>query len=195
MPFPLDSFTRTMVERHFRRKTLEWTEDYFLRALDSSSKYDVYWAVLALRDCGTTRCIPALRDKLDHPMRDVKSTSILTIAHIAGASETLLFAEALLSPSYREKAYAMWAIRDAADGRAVDSVLAYFKKNMAKLRRGELVNGTLVDGLEYLGRHASGQQPIRAFFLQVVSAWDRLPSGERDDILKRMPDFLASSRD
>ena len=128
-------------------------------------------------------------------MRDVKSTSILTIAHIAGASETLFFAEALLSPSYREKGYAMWALRDAADGRAVESVLAYFRKNMAKLRRGELVNGTLADGLEYLGRHASGQPATRAFFLQVRSVWDHLPSGERDEILKRMPDFVASSPD
>ena len=193
MPFPLESFTRTMVERHFRRKNLEWTEDYFLRALDSSSKYDVYWAVLALRDCGTIRSIPALKAKLDHSMRDVKSTSILTIAHIAGASETLFFAEALLSPSYREKGYAMWALRDAADGRAVESVLAYFRKNMAKLRRGELVNGTLADGLEYLGRHGSEQPATRALFLQVRSVWDHLPSGERDEILKRMPDFVASS--
>ena len=120
MPFPLNEQTRQFVRNHFRRKNLEWTEDYFLNVLESSDrKRDVYWAVLALRDCGTARSIPHLVAKLNYPMQDVKCTSILTIAHIAGPAETELYARALLDPKYREKGYAMWAIRDAADERAV----------------------------------------------------------------------------
>jgi HEAT repeat protein len=191
MPFPLDDFTRAMVERHFRRKNLEWTEDYFLRSLDSHSRHDVYWAVLALRECGTVRCVAALRAKLSHPMQDVKCTSILTIAHIAGAEATPLFGEALLSPTYKEKGYAMWAIRDAADERAVEPVLAYFRKNRAKLRRGALANGTLPDGVEFLNRHVNTQPAIRDFFAEVRSVWERLAPGEREEILKRVPQFLG----
>ena len=191
MPFPLDSFTRTMVEHHFRRKKLEWTEDYFLQALDSHSKHHVYWAVLALRDCGTARSVPALRAKLGHPMQDVKCTAILTIAHIAGANETLLFGEALLSAPYKEKGYAMWAIRDAADARAVEPVLTYFQKNRAKLRRGALVNGTLPDGVQYLNRYVTFQPAIRSFFDEVRSAWERLAAGEREEIIKRVPTFMG----
>ena len=191
MPFPLGDVTRSMVERQFRRKNLEWTEDYFLRALDSPSKHDVYWAVLALRDCGTLRAVPALREKLTYPMRDVQTTALLTLAHIAGASETPFFGDTLLSSDYRDKGYAMWAIRDAADVRAVDAVLAYFRKNMAKLRRGALVNGTLPDAVEYLSRHLSARPAIREFFAEIRSAWDRLPPGERQEVLKRVPEFLA----
>jgi hypothetical protein len=55
-------------------------------------------------------------------MQDVKATSILTIAHIAGARETPFYAQALLDPGYPLKDYAMWAAEEPADERAVDAV-------------------------------------------------------------------------
>jgi hypothetical protein len=55
MPFPNDETTRRFIERHFRRKNLIWSEDYFIHVLETSEKkYDTYWAVIALRDCGTS---------------------------------------------------------------------------------------------------------------------------------------------
>lgn len=191
MPFPIDEFTRDMIKDHFRRKNLVWTEDYFFAALESSQKNDVYWATIALRDCGTTRCVDALKAKLNYPMKDVKCTSILTIAHIARASETPFYAQALLSPIYKEKTYAMWAIQDAADARAVAPVLTYFKKNRAKLLRGKLVNATLADGIEYLYRHSLGNPDASEFFEQIRNAWSALASGERREILKRVPNFMG----
>ena len=179
-----------MIERHFRRKDLHWTEEYFIAALDSPKKHDVYWATIALRDCGTMRCVPALSSKLSYPMKDVKCTSLLTIAHIARAVETPLYAKALLDPAYPEKTYAMWAIRDAADERAVDSVLAYFRKNRAKILRGELYNATLPDGIEYLSRHAATQPAIHEFFADIRRAWASLGAGEREEITRRVPDFV-----
>jgi len=90
-----------------------WSEDFFLSILDEPrSKYDVYWSVLGLRKVGSIRSIPILVTFLTYPMQDVKCVAILTIAHIGGASVTPLFADALLSPNYREKTYAMWAILD-----------------------------------------------------------------------------------
>jgi len=62
---------------------------------------------------------------------------------------------------------------------------------MAKLRRGALVNGTLADGLEYLHRHGDGQPAVQALFREVQSVWEALPAGERETILKRLPDFVA----
>jgi hypothetical protein len=181
-----------MIERHFRRKDLRWTEEYFVAALDSPRKHDVYWATIALRDCGTMQCVPALRAKLSYPMKDVKCTSLLTIAHLAGASETPLYAEALLDASYPEKGYAMWAIRDAADERAVDAVLAYFRQNRAKIRRGELTNATLPDGIDYLSRYAETRPAIHEFFGDIRLVWTSLASGERNEIIKRVPNFMQS---
>jgi hypothetical protein len=192
MPFPLSPHTREAIQHHFRRKDLVWSEGYFVNVLKTSEKkHDIYWAVLALRDCGTKSAIPALKEKLNYPMQDVKCTSILTIAQIARADETLLYAEALSSSEYREKGYAMWAIRDAADDRAIDAVLAYFKKNRSRLKSGNLTNATLADGLEYLERHWNESHEIRHFFSDVDGFWEKLPQGERTEISKRVKFFAV----
>jgi hypothetical protein len=193
MPFPINDSTRKLIHRHFRRKNLEWTEDYFLDVLENSkSKYDIYWAVLALRDCGTSRSIPYLSVKLYYPMQDVKCTSILTIAHIAGASETELYARALLDPKYREKGYAMWAIQDAADERAIEAVISYFRKNLSRIRSGRFHNGTLPDGLDYLQRFIDTKPEILGFFEDIRNCWKQLAEGERKTILERVPYFQSS---
>lgn len=191
MPFPLSDFTRQMIEKHFRKKGLIWSEDYFLSVLvaASSGKHDVYNAVLALRDCGTVRVVPALKEKIAYPMQDVQSTAILTIAHIAREAETPFYADTLLNPSYRQKGYALWAIRDAGDARAIDAVLEYFRKNMSKLKAGKLTNATLPDGLEYLQRHMDREPRIGDFFRDVRNLWSNLPGGERKEIVKRVKDF------
>ena len=192
MPFPLESYIRQPIEHHFRRKKLVWSEEFFVNVLNTSDKkYDIYWAVLALRDCGTTGCISALKEKLTYPMQDVKCTTILTIAHIAGAEETDFYAEMLSSPDYREKSYAMWAIKDAADHRAIKPVLAYFKKNYSKLKNGKLTNGTLAHGLEFLGRHLKENNEIGDFFSEIKNVWEKLPQGERTEIAKKVAFFSS----
>ena len=192
MPFPLAAGTRDTIERYFRRHDLAWTEEFFVRVLESSErKHDVYWATIALRECGTATCLDALKAKLHYPMQDVKCTSLLTVAHIAGPSETPLYAAALLDPAYREKGYAMWAIRDAADARAVDAVLAYFRKNRSKLKNGTLVNGTVADGIEYLARYRA-DPGVGAFLEEVRGVGDRLGPGNVAEIKKRVPGFFAA---
>ena len=51
MPFPLEASSRSMIEGHYKRKGIRWEEDFFLDMLGSSNRYDVYWAVIALRGC------------------------------------------------------------------------------------------------------------------------------------------------
>ena len=192
MPFPLSQSTREAIRHHFRRKKLVWEEPYFVDVLlTSENRHDIYWAVLALRDCGTAHSIPALKAKLNYPMQDVKCCSILTIAHIAGAEETPFYADTLLSPEYREKGYAMWAIRDAADSRAIQAVLAYFKRNHSKLKSGKLANATLTDGLEFLEKYWKENDEIHGFFSEVEGSWENLPKGEREEIAKRVKFFSA----
>src|SRR4051812_3279753 len=109
MPFPLNDHTRSAIEGHFRKRNLIWQEEYFLDVLTTSDKkHDIYWAVLALRDCGTAGALPLLKEKLSFPMLDVQATALLTIAHLARAAETPLYAAMLLDPAYKQKGYAMW---------------------------------------------------------------------------------------
>ena len=124
-------------------------------------------------------------------MRDVMSTSILTIAHIAGVAESSFYGQALLDPKYPEKGYAMWAIRVAADQRASEAVLSYFGKNLSKIRRGKLYNATLADGLEYLQRYLETQPGVIEFFEQIDRCWESLAEGERQEISKRVAYYRA----
>jgi hypothetical protein len=165
MPFPLDKTSEEFIERHFRRRQFRWDEEYFASVLDHPrSKHDVYWASIGLRKVGTERSVPRLRALFTFPMKDVKCVSILTIAHVAGERATPIFCEALLDPKYPEKTYAMWAINDAADERAVPAVLEYFKRNRSKLRNGKLCNGTIGDGMQFLARFANSHPDVRNFF-------------------------------
>jgi hypothetical protein len=191
MPFALSDFTKDAIQQHFRRKKLVWSEDYFIDTLISSkSRYDVYFASIALRDCGTEKCIASLRDKLHYSMQDVKCTALLTIAHIMREQETELYALCLLDAKYREPAYAMWAIQDAADERAVPAVLEYFRKNRSSIRRGKLLNGTLSKGLEYLSKYRKNNPDIEYLFQFTKEVWGNLTEGERTEIQKRIPDTV-----
>ena len=190
MPFPLDD--QNYIREHFRKKGLSWTEEHLIGVLENpqSSKWDVYYAVLALRDCGTMCSLDALKAVLRYPMQDVKCTSVLTIAHIARESETPLYANLLLDTTYREKAYAMWAILDAADERAIDAVLEYFKRNRKKLLRGELANGTVPKGLEYLEKFIDRDLRIGELFGDVLQSLPKL--SDKDEIREQVKFFEDS---
>lgn len=189
MPFPLENFTRQSIEDHFKHKNLRWAEDYFIAMLGSSDKYDVYWAAVALRDCGTAKCVPVLKDKLDHPMRDLKAAALLTVAHISGSQETPFYAETLLSPKYPEKAYAMWAIAEAADDRALESALEYFSRNKSKIQKGQLPEGILVHGAKYLAKYHEQNARVAEFFQFLASSWPKLPEAERAQLKKGVKYF------
>ena len=191
MPFPLEDNDVSIgfIERHFRRRGFVWSEDFFLSVLSAPrSKYDVYWSAIGLRKVGTNRSIPVLLGFLTYPMQDVKTVSILTIAHLGGASTTPLLADALLNPKYREKDYAMWAVRDAADERAIPAVLDYFAKNRAKLRAGKL--GAFGDGLLYLSKFGNEVPAVRTFIDEVPTYWDKLPQGTREERRKHLSQLV-----
>jgi hypothetical protein len=133
--FPLDEDLRRIALIHFRgKKGFAWSEDFFLAQITAgTSKHDVYWATLALRDCGTPRCVPALKGLAAHPKQDVRDCAILTIARISGSAETPYFVERLLGPKGQSKTYALWAIGAVGDERALPAVVQYVRKNKKNL--------------------------------------------------------------
>ncbi len=193
MVFPLDPFCEQTIEGHFRKKRngFCWTEEYLLAAVEkATSKYDVYWAAIGLRKVGTQKAIPVLCTLLSYPMQDVKCVSILTIGHIGRADSTPILAEALLSPAYREKGYALWAIEDAADERAVPAVLAHLKKNLSKIRRGLDASGALTHAVPYLAKYCHLSRDAQQFLDEMPSYWQRLGEGERKELTKRVPEIV-----
>lgn len=190
MPYPLDESLRQAIRDHFKRDNLIWSEHWFIKVIQTSDrKYDIYWSVLALRDCGTDSCVPILKNLLSYPMRDVKCTSLLTIAHIAGHNETVFYAETLLNKDYREKVYAMWAIKDAADNRAIDSVLEYLLTNQSKWKNGAMPKDILPYALEYLSNFYDDDERLPKLFSEVTESWERISEVERTVLTKRIPYF------
>src|SRR5690242_20331543 len=132
--FTIDADLKNTIARHFRKdKAFAWSEDFFLTQLrEGKSKYDVYWSTIALRDCGTSRSVPALKALADYPMRDVKDCALLTIAQIAGAQETPYYIERF-TQTKGKKAYPLWAIGVAADERAIPAITQYVRKHATTL--------------------------------------------------------------
>lgn len=189
MAFPNLPSDTDAAQSYFRRKRIPYTEEALVAVLnDGAQRQAVYWATIALRDVGTVNAVPALKAKLHYPMRDVQDCAVLTIAHLAGAAETEFFVDALRDKR-TQKAYPMWAIRVAADERAIDAVLEYVGRALKRLERPtpSEPGDAYVDGLEFLARFADGDPRIAALFDRVRGIWDRLPTGTRSRLAASVP--------
>lgn len=200
MPFPasqllMDSVSRHLlvdsVSRHFRRRALQWTEECFREVLRGQpSTKDLYHAALALRLCGTMGCIADLKKLLTFPNYDVQAVTLLTIAHIAGASETPLYIALLSHTRFRQKGYALWAIADAADERALDSVRAWLRKNRRRWASGQLNWQSILHALTFLLRIAPDSEETAEALANARSNLDNMDSLGRELLAKQLPLLL-----
>lgn len=189
MVFPNSPITTEIAKRTLHRKRIEYSEDALLAVLeDGSDRYAVYWATIALRDVGTLRAVSALQKLLHYPMQDVKDCSVLTIAHLAGPAATEFYVHALRDKRTR-KLYPMWAIRVAADERAVDAVLEYVDRALKRLERSTPADpgDAYLDGLEYLSRFHESEPRIETVFARVRRVWSRLPAGVQKRLSESVP--------
>ena len=190
--FPNNETTKQFIADHFRKRRTPLTEDAILGAITARrSKYDVYWGVLALRDVGTRRSIPPLKELLHYPMQDVKDCSLLTIAHIAGASETPFYLDALAAKGSR-KAYPMWAIEVAADERAVPAVIDFVNAALRKVLRPKPGDpgDAYVSGLKYFARLGFDRPEIQSSLALLQKAWPNLPEGHRTVLRTALPSHV-----
>ena len=191
--FLLDASNKETISEHFRRnKSFSWSEEFFLSAIDADkSKYDVFWAVVALRDCGTQKSLPALKALSKYPKQDVRDSAVLTIAQIAGAAETPYFVQILEDPlSGRNKAYALWAIGVSGDERALASVAQYVRKNKKKLQTEDMDPRAQQEVLAFLYRvNASSLLQEFSFLVPPLACLTPLAL---HNFLQRVPGMRAS---
>ena len=187
--FPNSETTRQAIAEHFLKRRTPLTEDAILAVIKTPrSKYDVYWGVLALRDLGTSQSIPVLKGLLHYPMQDVKDCSLLTLAHIAGASETPFYLEALADKRTR-KIYPMWAIEVAADERAVPVVMEFVNSALRKVMRPKAADpgDAYISGLKYLARMGLDRPELQPTLALLKKAWANLPEGHRVVLRRALP--------
>lgn len=187
--FPNDEAIRRIIGDHFLKRRIPLTEDAILAVIKTPrSKHDVYWGVLALRDVGTARSIPVLKDLLHYPMQDVKDCSLLTLAHIAGASETPFYLEALADKRTR-KTYPMWAIEVAADERAAPVVIEFVNAALLKAMRAKAADpgDAYLSGLKYLARLGLDRPETHSSIALLNKAWTKLPKGHQATLRQALP--------
>ena len=155
---------------YFKSKKIEYSEDALIDVINHSTRrYDLYWASIALREIGTLKCIEPMKKLIFHPMQDIKCTSILTIAMIAGSDETLFYASALLDPKYREKGYALWALLEAGNVLGIDAVIQHLHKILARHKNKDIHDDEL-PSVVFLSRFADSHMEAK----QAVDSWYRV---------------------
>ncbi|MBI5772074.1 MAG: hypothetical protein HZA93_30150 [Verrucomicrobia bacterium] len=165
MPFPNLPDQIESCRVSLAKQGIPFTEDALIETLERrDNPWSVFYAVIALRSLGTLRAIKPLKLVLKFPKQDVQCASILTIAHLAGATETPFFVSALGDAGYRPKLYALWALQDAGDERGIDAVVAFLATRISKAKTAK-PNGsffaTVYHGLAYLGRFVGVRPDLR----------------------------------
>jgi hypothetical protein len=180
--FEVDSSTVTVIEHHFRkRRDFEWSEQFFLGEIAArGNPYGVLWSVVALRRCGSSRALGPLKELITYPKADVQSCALLTIAAIGGAAETEFFAESLVGPRCRDKAYAMLAIESVADERALPSVTKFLRSRMSQIRKSianpsSHYKSTVVSAAKYLMRYSEANRDAQNMLLILKDLYLDLP--------------------
>ena len=187
--FPNSDHAKRVVEDHFVKRRIPLTEDAILGVLQSPrSKWDVYWSVIALRDFGTARSVPVLKKLIHYPMQDVKDCALLTIAHIAGASETPFFLR-VLAEKGSQKAYPMWAIEAVADERALSPVIDFVNTALRKIRRkrSDQSDAPYVMGLKYLARLGLERTECQLTVDLLRKVWVNVPERHRAQLRGALP--------
>ena len=135
---------------HFKSRKIPYDESNLIEVLQSSQdKFDLLWAAVALRELGTMRAIPALKDVIKFKSLDVQGNAALTIAFLAGGAENGFLASLLASKDYRAKFYAMTGILYKED--AAHSALSLVLEYSAKASKGgKALAKTPCEGLDWL---------------------------------------------
>jgi hypothetical protein len=186
--FALDTHTRLTITAHFRRnKAFAWSEDFFLSQIlpPGAKKHDVYWSTIALRDCGTTTSVPALKALSAYPMQDVKDCAILTIAQIAGEDETDYFVERLIDPKGRNRAYPLWALGAFGDQRALPAIELYVRKNKKKLSAPSIDAREQQEILAFL--HRQQAHALLQEFAFLIAPLKALTPKAMENFMQRVP--------
>lgn len=173
-------------------------ERAFIKILNTSQKYyELYWSIIGLRNCGTTECIPVLKEYLYHPKTDIKLISLGAIESIVGSSQDRLYFELLIDKNYPEKTIATRFVCRHCGDYAIDVVVARLRKVLGRKPKRIKSNPkdtelTLI--MDYLNPYALDHQSISKVFANVEKKWELLPDFEKQHLLKNIPYFEHKER-
>jgi hypothetical protein len=139
-------------ELYFRRRGVAYTPDGLLKVLrEKKPKTALPIACHSLADLNVREAVPVLKSLADFPIADVKASSVLAVARLAGRAETPWLIECL-SRKRTDKGYVLWALAAVADPRAYDAVTKWFEPILRKLERSPAADprGSVIYAVAYL---------------------------------------------
>ena len=122
-------------EAYFRKLGVKYEADALIEMLKRGKpKSAMPAACHSLADLNARHAVPVLKTLADYPIQDVKATSVLAVARLAGRDETPWLVECL-SRKGTDKGYVLWALAAVGDPAAYEAVEGWFKKRLRQLEK------------------------------------------------------------
>jgi len=168
---------------YFRKLGVKYEADSLIELLKREKpKSAMPIACHSLADLNARHAVPVLKTLADYPVEDVKATSVLAVARLAGNDETPWLVECL-SRKGTLKSYVLWALASIGDPAAYEPVKTWFEKHLRKLERDPAVNpGGAVFAVAYLEQMTDRHPEVAGLLDRFKVVAQKLPRHVRSEL-------------
>jgi hypothetical protein len=179
---------------YFRKLGVKYEADALIELLKREKPRSAMpIACHSLADLNARHAVPVLKTLADYPVEDVKATSVLAVARLAGGDETPWLVECL-SRKGTLKSYVLWALASIGDPAAYGAVKTWFEKQLRKLERDPAVNpGGAVFAVAYLEQMTDDHPEVTGLLDRFKVVAPKLPRHVQSE-LAHFTWMLASER-
>ena len=137
----------------------------------------------SLADMNAKHAVPVLKTLADYPMEDVKATSVLAVARLAGREETAWLVECL-SRKGTLKSYVLWALAAVGDPAAYGAVSTWFQKRLRQLEKDPAGDprGNVVFAVAYLEQMTAHHPEVMELLDRFRGVAPKLPRSVRSEL-------------
>lgn len=137
----------------------------------------------SLADLNARHAVPILKTLADYPVQDVKATSVLAVARLAGSEETPWLVECL-SRKGTLKGYVLWALAAVGDPAAYGAVKTWFEKHLRRLERDPAADslGNVVFAVAYLEQMTERHPEVMGLLDRFRAVEPKLPGNVRSQL-------------
>jgi HEAT repeat protein len=169
---------------YFRKLGVKYEADALIDLLKREKpKSAMPVACHSLADLNAKHAVPTLKTLADYPVEDVKATSVLAVARLAGSDETPWLVECL-SRKGTLKGYVLWALAAVGDPAAYGAVTTWFEKHLRKLERNPTGDslGNVVFAVAYLEQMTEHHPEVMGLLDRFKVVAPKLPGNVRSEL-------------
>ena len=169
---------------YFRKLGVKYEADTLIDLLKREKpKSAMPVACHSLADLNAKHAVPVLKTLADYPVEDVKATSVLAVARLAGREETAWLVECL-SRKATLKGYVLWALAAVGDPAAYVAVRTWLERQLRKLERDPAGDprGNVVFAVAYLEQMTEHHPEVTELLDRFKDVTPRLPGHVRSEL-------------